>query len=102
VTTTRTCRRRIKTAFALIAAGGAALCAPVGAQQPGSEPVKIGVILALTGAGAGLGIPERNGAVLAEKVINSKGGVNGRSIQLIIEDDGSNPDACCTLLPRKP
>ena len=83
--------RRIQTAFALIVAGGGVLSASVHAQQLG-EPVKIGVILALTGAGAGLGIPERNGAVLAEKIINSSGGIDGRPIQLIIEDDGSNPD----------
>lgn len=69
--------RRIQTAFVLIVAGGSVLSASVHAQQPG-EPVKIGVILALTGAGAGLGIPERNGAVLAEKIINSSGGIDGR------------------------
>src|SRR2546423_2182741 len=92
VTAKKTYRRRISAAFALVVAGGAVLGAPADAQQAASEPVKIGVILALTGAGAGLGIPERNGAVLAEKIINSKGGVSGRPIQLIIEDDGSNPD----------
>jgi len=82
----------IQSAFTLIAASTIALSAPAGAQQPAGEPIKIGVIVALTGAGASLGIPERNGAVLAEKIINSKGGVNGRPIQLIIEDDASNPD----------
>jgi branched-chain amino acid transport system substrate-binding protein len=92
VTAKKTYRRRIGTAFALVVAGGAVLGAPADAQQAGGEPVKIGVILALTGAGAGLGIPERNGAVLAEKIINSSGGIDGRPIQLIIEDDGSNPD----------
>ena len=30
--------------------------------------------------------------LLAEKVINERGGINGRPIQLIIEDDGSKPD----------
>src|SRR5207302_6680815 len=82
----------IQSAFTLIAASTIALSAPAGAQQPAGEPIKIGVIVALTGAGASLGIPERNGAVLAEKIINSEGGVNGRPVQLIIEDDGSNPD----------
>jgi branched-chain amino acid transport system substrate-binding protein len=62
------------------------------AQSAGSEPIKIGVILPLTGAGAGLGIPDRNGMQLAEKQINAAGGVNGRAIKLIIEDDTSNPD----------
>lgn len=30
--------------------------------------------------------------LLAEKTINAKGGINGRPIKLIVEDDASNPD----------
>src|SRR5262249_2263293 len=44
------------------------------------------------GPGAGLGIPERNGILLAEKTINAGGGVKGRPIKVLIEDDASNPD----------
>lgn len=62
------------------------------AQQTSGEPIKIGVILSLTGAAAGIGIPERDGVMLAEKVINAKGGVGGRPLKFIIEDDASNPD----------
>ena len=64
---------------------------PVAAQATG-EPIKVGAIVSITGAGAGLGIPERNGIQLAEKTINAKGGVNGRPIKVVIEDDASNPD----------
>jgi len=60
--------------------------------QSTSEPIKVGVILSLTGAAAGLGVPERNGILLAEKTINAKGGVGGRQIKFIVEDDTSNPD----------
>lgn len=67
-------------------------CAPGLAQSKSDEPIKIGVILPLTGPGAGLGIPSRNGITLAEKHINAAGGVNGRKIKLIIEDDTTNPD----------
>jgi len=66
----------------------------VGAQAP--EPIKIGAVLAITGAAAGLGVPERNGAVVAEKAINAKGGINGRPIKLIVEDDTTNPDTAVT------
>lgn len=59
------------------------------AQQ---DPIKIGCVLSLTGPGAGLGQPERNGILLAERVINERGGVNGRPIKVVIEDDGSKPD----------
>lgn len=57
-----------------------------------AQPIKIGSVLSLTGPGAGLGHPERNGILLAAKTINAKGGVNGRPIQILIEDDGSKPD----------
>jgi branched-chain amino acid transport system substrate-binding protein len=76
------------------AACGALALAPslAAAQQATGEPIKIGVVLAITGPGAGLGIPTRNGALLAEKAINASGGVRGRPIKLLIEDDASNPD----------
>jgi branched-chain amino acid transport system substrate-binding protein len=56
------------------------------------EPIRIGAVLALTGPGAGLGQAERNGILLAEKLINDQGGVRGRPIKVLIEDDGSKPD----------
>lgn len=62
------------------------------AQAPQGEPIKIGAVISLTGPGAGLGQPERNGILLAEKAINARGGVKGRPIKIIIEDDGSKPD----------
>ena len=64
----------------------------VAAQQPAGEPIKVGAVLSLTGPGAGLGGPERNGIQLAEKRINERGGIRGRPLQIIIEDDGSKPD----------
>lgn len=72
-------------------AAAAAVLPGVGAfAQQG--PIQIGCVLSLTGPGAGLGQPERNGILLAEKAINDKGGVAGRPIKLLIEDDGSKPD----------
>ena len=64
----------------------------VQAQAAKGEPIKIGAVISLTGPGAGLGQPQRQGMLLAEKVINAKGGVNGRPISITIEDDGSKPD----------
>jgi branched-chain amino acid transport system substrate-binding protein len=64
--------------------------APVLAQQ--SDPISIGAVLSLTGPGAALGQAERSGIRLAEKVLNEAGGVNGRIIRVLVEDDGSKPD----------
>lgn len=62
------------------------------AQAASGEPIKIGAVISITGPAAGLGVPERNVLVMTEKVINARGGVNGRPIQVIIRDDATNPD----------
>ena len=72
-----------------IAAGAAMGPVSLFAQQ---GPIKIGSVLSLTGPGAGLGQPERSGILLAEKAINDRGGIGGRPIKILIEDDGSKPD----------
>ena len=74
---------------------GALICLVPGiasAQPASGEPIKIGAVLAITGPGAGLGGPTRSGILLAEKAVNAAGGVRGRPIKVIIEDDASNPD----------
>ena len=65
---------------------------PLVAAAQSKDPIKIGAVLALTGPGAGLGQAERNGIQLAEKAINDKGGVKGRPLKILIEDDGSKAD----------
>lgn len=52
------------------------------------EPIKIGVITTLTGPEAPLGSAQKNGYDLALKTINAKGGVLGRPLELVYEDDG--------------
>lgn len=74
-----------------VGVSGVGLGFTAGHAQQG-EPIKIGAVLSVTGAAAGLGVPERNGAVVAEKAINAKGGIKGRPIKLIVEDDTTNPD----------
>jgi branched-chain amino acid transport system substrate-binding protein len=63
--------------------------APVLAQSPG--PVKIGVIQPLSGSVAASGNYIRMGAEIARDWINGKGGVNGRKVELVIEDNKSDP-----------
>src|SRR6185295_4775551 len=55
------------------------------------EPIKIGVTQPLTGAFAASGNYVAQGAKLAEEEINKQGGVLGKKIQLVIEDNKSNP-----------
>src|SRR5258707_6776836 len=57
----------------------------------GQEPIKIGVTQPLTGAFAASGNYVTQGAKIAEEQINAAGGVLGRKIQLVVEDNKSNP-----------
>lgn len=70
--------------------GAAAL--PSGLARAQGEPIKIGAVISLTGPGAGLGQPQRNGLLLAEAAINKKGGIKGRPIKVLIEDDTTKPE----------
>jgi branched-chain amino acid transport system substrate-binding protein len=56
-----------------------------------SAPVKIGVIQPLSGPVAASGNYIRMGAEIARDWINAKGGVNGRKVELVIEDNKSDP-----------
>ncbi|WP_207062222.1 ABC transporter substrate-binding protein [Motiliproteus sp. SC1-56] len=56
------------------------------------EPVQLGFIGELSGRGADMGLEARNGAVLAVEEQNQTGGVDGRSLNLLIEDDGRHPE----------
>ncbi len=51
------------------------------------DAVKIGVIAGLSGGNADLGESGRNGILLAVTRYNSKGGLNGTPVELLIRDD---------------
>lgn len=55
-------------------------------------PIKIGAVLDITGAGASLGVPERQTIEMLADQVNSDGGIDGRQIELIIEDNQSTED----------
>ena len=55
-----------------------------------NETIKIGVLMPLTGELAEFGIPSANAIRLAADEVNAAGGINGRQIELIVEDDLSD------------
>ena len=61
-----------------------------GAGTASAEPIKIGVIVSLTGTNAGLGDPEKKTIEMEVKRINDAGGINGRPIEAIFEDDATD------------
>ena len=66
-------------------AGGLAGCSP-------PEPIRLGFIGGISGRVADLGIGGRNGVALAIEMRNKSGGVNGRPVELIVEDDKQDPE----------
>jgi len=57
------------------------------------DPVKIGFIAGISGRVAAYGNAGLNGVKLAVEEINKEGGINGRNIELVIEDDKQDPSA---------
>ena len=75
----------------LAATGAVGLVAPALAQS--KEPVKFGVLLGLTGTASVACVESLNAIKLAVEEINRAGGVLGRKIELIVEDDEGRPNS---------
>src|SRR3954453_13063918 len=60
-------------------------------QAASSEPIKIGFQAHRTGIGAAYGHWYEITTNAAVKAINDGGGINGRQVQVITEDDGTDP-----------
>lgn len=89
--------------FALVAALISAvgiLHRPVAAADPGikDNEILIGQCAALTGPAQGLGTGMNSGLKAAFDEANAKGGIHGRQIRFVADDDGYEPDKCvdCT------
>ena len=61
------------------------------AQAASSEPIKIGFQVHRTGIGAAYGNWYDRTTTAAAKLINDAGGINGRPLEIIAEDDGTDP-----------
>jgi branched-chain amino acid transport system substrate-binding protein len=61
------------------------------AQAQSSEPIKIGFQVHRTGIGAAYGRWYDRTTQAAVKRINDMGGINGRPVEIVAEDDGTDP-----------
>ena len=87
------------TAVALTGAALAAVAATTGNTanlRSAAAPIKIGISLSLSGDFSDPGKAAQRGYRLWEKVVNAKGGVLGRKVQLVIQDDTSSPTQAST------
>ncbi|TVQ98575.1 MAG: amino acid ABC transporter substrate-binding protein [Desulfovibrionales bacterium] len=66
----------------------------------GQRPVRIGFAGPLTGPYSDLGVHGRNGAQLALEEINALGGVAGRRLELVVQDDGGTEDGAVEAIAK--
>jgi branched-chain amino acid transport system substrate-binding protein len=72
------------------------------ACQPGGggDKVKIGVFMSMTGTTANFGISSTNGIKMAADEINAAGGINGKQVELNIQDDRSDASEAATIVTK--
>src|SRR5690242_6151522 len=82
-------RRTILKAGATLGAT-AVFSPPILTYAQGETPIKIGMHDPFTGTYAAEGESEKRGAMMALDEVNKKGGINGRKVVLVTEDEGAN------------
>jgi branched-chain amino acid transport system substrate-binding protein len=84
----------------------AAVFAPTACSRRGgncADPggtIKVGVYGDLTGQTSSFGQSTRAGAQMAADEINAAGGINGRQIELVVEDDQGEPGKAATVVAK--
>lgn len=73
-------------------AGGAALLAAPAALRAQEAPLRLGVLTPLTGAGGFDGPRMLRAMNAVREEINAAGGVLGRRVEFVVEDDQTNPE----------
>jgi branched-chain amino acid transport system substrate-binding protein len=71
---------------------GLALLLALFAGPACAEGIKVGIVLPLTGDQAKFGEIEKQSFDMALEEINGAGGINGKNLELVIEDDTGRPD----------
>jgi branched-chain amino acid transport system substrate-binding protein len=65
-----------------------------------SGPIVVGYYGDLTGRTSNFGQSTKNGALMAVDEINKAGGINGRQIQILSEDDEGRPEKAATVVTK--
>jgi branched-chain amino acid transport system substrate-binding protein len=83
-----------------MAAGAAATAFPWHAQAQSSAPIRLGFQLHRTGIGAAYGRWYERTATAALAKLNAEGGINGRPVEILFEDDGTDPKRGAEVVER--
>ncbi len=57
-----------------------------------NEPIRIGVILPLSGSQANFGEMQKNSYEMVKEQVNANGGIDGKQLEFVYEDDTGKPD----------
>jgi branched-chain amino acid transport system substrate-binding protein len=87
-----------RTAACLFSALAVLIVAAGGAQA--AEPIKIGSFLAVTGGASFLGDPEKKTLEMYVARVNANGGVDGRQIELVLYDSGTDAKKAAGFVKR--
>ncbi len=66
----------------------------------GAEEIVIGLVTPVTGDVATFGMSVRNAALLWEKQVNNRGGIQGRKVKIIVEDDKGVPSETANAVSK--
>src|SRR5215207_2951213 len=84
----------IFSSFACVQKGGNGTVADTG------NTIRIGVYGDTTGATSSFGVSTKNGIDLAFSEINAAGGVNGKTLEMVFEDDQGTPEKAKTVISK--
>ncbi len=91
-------RNRLLSRFISVFIFVAALGLASGAKA--AEPIKIGVAGAHTGDLASYGMPTVHAAELIAAKVNAQGGIHGRKIELLVEDEACKPELATNVATK--
>lgn len=90
-------RIRTKT---LVAAAAVVLAMMLPVAGMAGDTIKLGVAGAHSGDLASYGLPTVNAAKLVVEEVNARGGVNGKKVELLIEDDVCKPEVAANIATK--
>jgi branched-chain amino acid transport system substrate-binding protein len=71
-----------------------------GSTSSETGPIKVGVYADLSGQTSSFGQSTVKGAKMAADEVNKAGGIGGRQIQLVVEDDQGRPEQAATVVTK--
>ena len=88
--------------LALVACGGGDKGKDEGAGggEASGEPIVVGLFGPMSGTNAAVGLSQEEGIKMAIEEINAAGGINGRPIELISEDDENDATTAVSVVNK--